>query len=73
MLCNTIIQPHFDYASSTWYPNLGKGLNDKLQIAQRNIFVTVFTWTIKEVLDTNILEPVLRVHKDRHDSKGVQS
>ena len=29
MLCNTIIQPHFDYASSAWYPNL-----NKLQIAQ---------------------------------------
>ena len=26
MLCNTIIQPHFDDASSAWYPNLCKGL-----------------------------------------------
>ena len=34
MLCNTLIQPHFDYASSAWYPNLCKGLKDKLQIAQ---------------------------------------
>ena len=34
MLCNTIIQPHFNYASSAWYPNLGKGLKKKLQIAQ---------------------------------------
>ena len=34
MLCNTIIQPHFDYASSAWYPNLGKDLKKKLQIAQ---------------------------------------
>ena len=33
MLCDTIIQPHFDYASSAWYPNIGKGLK-KLQIAQ---------------------------------------
>ena len=22
MLCNYLIQPHFDYACSTWYPNL---------------------------------------------------
>ena len=22
MLCNALIQPHFDYACSTWYPNL---------------------------------------------------
>ena len=34
MLCNTLIQPHFDYACSAWYPNLCKGLKDKLQIAQ---------------------------------------
>ena len=34
MLCNTLIQPHFDYASSAWYPNLCKGLKGKLQIVQ---------------------------------------
>ena len=34
MLCNTIIQPHFDYASSAWYSNLNKNLKSKLQIAQ---------------------------------------
>ena len=34
MLCNALIQPHFDYACSAWYPNLTKHLKDKLQIAQ---------------------------------------
>ena len=34
MLCNALIQPHFDYASSAWYPNLSKGLKQKLQITQ---------------------------------------
>ena len=34
MLCNALIQPHFDYACSAWYPNLTKGLQNKLQIAQ---------------------------------------
>ena len=34
MLCNALIQPHFDYACSAWYPNLTKGMKDKLQIAQ---------------------------------------
>ena len=34
MLCNALIQPHFDYASSAWYPNLTKGLKEKLQITQ---------------------------------------
>ena len=29
MLCNTLIQPHFDFACSAWYPNLTKGLKKK--------------------------------------------
>ena len=34
MLCNALIQPHFDYACSTWYPNLNAKLKRKLQIMQ---------------------------------------
>jgi len=34
MLCNALIQPRFDYASSAWYPNLSKALKEKLQITQ---------------------------------------
>ena len=29
-----MIQPHFDYACSAWYPNLNKELKKKLQTAQ---------------------------------------
>ena len=36
MLCNAIIQPHFDYACSAWYPNLNEKLKKKIQIAQNN-------------------------------------
>ena len=34
MLCNSLIQPHFDYASTVWYPNLKKCLKKKLQVTQ---------------------------------------
>ena len=34
LLFSSIIQPHFDYASSAWYPNLNKRLKSKLQIIQ---------------------------------------
>ena len=34
MLCNALIQPHFDYACSAWYPNLNEKLKKKIQIAQ---------------------------------------
>ena len=33
-LCNALIQPHFDYACSAWYPNLNKNLTKKMQTAQ---------------------------------------
>ena len=33
-LCNVLIQPHFDYACTAWYPHLSKKLKDKLQVTQ---------------------------------------
>ena len=32
--CNTMIQPFFDYACNTWYPNINKKLKTLLQAAQ---------------------------------------
>ena len=29
MLCNALIQPHFDYSCSAWYPNLNKNLTKR--------------------------------------------
>ena len=34
MLCNAIIQSHFDYTCPAWYPNLNEKLKRKKQIAQ---------------------------------------
>ena len=34
LLCNALIQPHFDYACSARYPNLNKGFKKKLQVTQ---------------------------------------
>ena len=34
MLCNALIQPHFDYACPAWYPNLNEKLKKKIQIVQ---------------------------------------
>ena len=34
MLCNALIQPHFDYSCSAWYPQLTSGLKDKIQVVQ---------------------------------------
>ena len=34
LLCNVLIQPHFDYACSVWCPNLNKKFKTKLQTLQ---------------------------------------
>ena len=34
LLCNALIQPHFDYACSAWYPNLSKKLKSRIQTSQ---------------------------------------
>ena len=34
MLCNMLIQPHFDYACTAWYHNLTKKTKKKIQIIQ---------------------------------------
>ena len=34
MLCNMLIQPHFDYACPVWYPNLTENMKKKIQITQ---------------------------------------
>ena len=34
LLCNALIQPHYHYACSAWYPSLNKRLLKKIQILQ---------------------------------------
>ena len=34
LLSNVLMQPHFDYACTAWYPNLNNRLKSKLQILQ---------------------------------------
>ena len=34
LLCNALIRPHFDYACSTWFPNLTKKIKHRIQTTQ---------------------------------------
>ena len=38
LLCNALIQPHFDYACSAWYPNLNEKFKSKLQTIQKQMY-----------------------------------
>ena len=35
LLCNALIQPHYDYACSAWYPSLYKTQSKKIQTSQK--------------------------------------
>ena len=34
LLCNALIQPHFDYACISWYPLISQKMRKKLQVTQ---------------------------------------
>ena len=37
LLCNALIQPHFDYACTAWYPNLNKNFKIKFKLLRMNM------------------------------------
>ena len=43
LLCNTLIQLHFDYSCSAWHPNLSKKLKSRIQTSKTNAFVSVYS------------------------------
>ena len=45
LLCNALIQPHFDYACSAWYPNLSKKLKKKNSNFTKQIYSFLSTVT----------------------------
>ena len=44
LLCNVLIEPHFDYACSVWYPNLTKKLKQRIQTTQNKSFLSLFSY-----------------------------
>ena len=38
LLCNALIQPHFDYVCSVWYPNLNMKFKSKFQTVQKQMY-----------------------------------
>ena len=43
LLCNALIQPHFDYACSAWYPNLTKKLKNKSRLLRTNTYAFAYS------------------------------
>ena len=69
LLCNAIIQPHFDYACSTWYINLKTCLKNKLKVVQNKCIRFCLRKTFRshigfeDYLNINWLPVELRVNQ----------
>ena len=80
LLCNALIQPHFDYACVAWYPLLNKRQSKRIQIAQNtpkkvlnNAFApTSLNFLIKCLLNTqqkySTHPPQYTIHVEQHKS-----
>ena len=47
LLRNALIQSHFDYACSVWYPNLQKKSKQSCKLFKASVYVSAFNQTIK--------------------------
>ena len=43
LLCNALIQSHFDYACSAWSSNLSKNSKTEFKLCKTNAFISVYS------------------------------
>ena len=58
LLCNAIIQPHFDYGCSAWYPYLNKSLKKKLQTLQNKCICFCLNLNIRDHIGLTEFEKI---------------
>ena len=73
ILCNAIIQPHFYYACSAWYPNLDENLKRKIQIAQNKCIRSCLKLDKKHYVQSKEFESInwLPVYKRVHQCRSA--
>ena len=54
LLCNVLIQPHFDYACTTWYPNLSKKLKISCKLHKTNALDFAWNYKVGNIYQMNI-------------------
>ena len=53
LLCNSLIQPHYDFACSSWYPLLNKNLKQRLQVSQNKCIRFCLNLNYRDRIDIN--------------------
>ena len=68
MMCNTMLQSHFDYACNVWYRSLGKIQKNKLQIVQNKMVRYILCKDNRYHVDTDNLNELKMLNvNDRVD------
>ena len=55
LLCNALIQSHFDYACVAWYPNLNKNIKKNCRFYKSSVYVPAYSWTTEKTSELNVL------------------
>ena len=60
--CNALIQPHFDYGSSAWFPKLNKKFQSKCKLSKTNVTEITLEWgTLKKLTGSRFLEDLIDI------------
>ena len=73
LLCNALIQPHFGYASSAWYPNLTQKMKNKIQITQNKCIRYYLQLDKMTHISKNRFETLNWFHVKKIDQSIIQS
>ena len=55
LLCNTLIQPNFDYTCAAWYSNLNKKYKTNCRLYKTSVYVSAYNWTAESTSELKIL------------------
>ena len=63
LLCNALIQPHFNYACAAWYPNLNKKYKKKTRrFYKTSVYISAYNW--ETLLPKNCTKTIQNVYKN---------
>jgi hypothetical protein len=68
-LCSALIQCHIDYACSSWYPSLNKGLRDKLQVCQNKIVRFIYSMGPRESINQHRLSDMYLLNVENRNKQ----
>ena len=66
LLCNSLIQPHFGYASIFWYPLINQKIRNKLQVTQNECIHFWLKFNSRQHVSLSISAIYFRIDNYKH-------